>query len=67
MKTGAASFLGAARQPEIIVGLLASPGPAADLTESLLPEIDDRLPQRLPGCGGGLNSSPTGWSSRRPA
>jgi hypothetical protein len=49
MKTGAESFPGTARQPEIIVGLLASPGPAADLTESLLPEIDGRLPQRLPG------------------
>jgi hypothetical protein len=49
MKTGAASFPGTAGQPEIIVGLLASPGPAADLTESMLPEIDDRLPQQLPG------------------
>jgi hypothetical protein len=36
-------------QPEIVVGLLASPGPAAELTESLLPEIADRLPERLPG------------------
>src|SRR6201986_1572220 len=36
-------------QPEIVVGLLASPGPAAELTESLLAEIADRLPERLPG------------------
>jgi hypothetical protein len=36
-------------QPEIVVGLLASPGPASELTESLLPEIADRLPERLPG------------------
>ena len=32
-------------QPEIVVGLLASPGPAAELTESLLAEIADRLPE----------------------
>jgi hypothetical protein len=49
VETGAASFPGTSRQPEIIVGLLASPGPAAELTESLLAEIDDRLPQQLPG------------------
>ncbi|HEX6524995.1 MAG TPA: hypothetical protein VF070_34080, partial [Streptosporangiaceae bacterium] len=49
VETGAASFPGTSRQPEIIVGLLASPGPAAELTESLLPEIADRLPQQLPG------------------
>ena len=36
-------------QPEIVVGLLASPGPASELTESLLPEIAGRLPERLPG------------------
>src|ERR1700689_5614734 len=36
-------------QAEIVVGLLASPGPASELTESLLPEIADRLPERLPG------------------
>src|ERR1700677_2953319 len=36
-------------QPEIVVGLLASPGPASELTESLLPEIADRLPERWPG------------------
>src|SRR6204780_2389775 len=36
-------------KPEIVVGLLASPGPAAELTESLLAEIAGRLPERLPG------------------
>ena len=36
-------------QPEIVVGLLASPGPASDLTASLTPEIAGRLPERLPG------------------
>src|ERR1700742_4099376 len=47
-ETGSASFPDIS-QPEIVVGLLASPGPAAELTESLLPEIADRLPERLPG------------------
>jgi hypothetical protein len=36
-------------QPEIVVGLLASPGPASELTESLLPDIAGWLPERLPG------------------
>src|SRR6201996_9581435 len=36
-------------QPEIVVGLLASPGPASDLTASLTTEIAGRLPERLPG------------------
>jgi hypothetical protein len=36
-------------KPEIVVGLLASPGAASELTESLLPEIAGRLPERLPG------------------
>ena len=30
-------------QPEIVVGLLASPGSASELTESLLPEVAGRL------------------------
>ena len=47
-QTGAASFSGIS-QPEIVVGLLASPGPASELTESLLGEIAGRLPERLPG------------------
>src|SRR6202035_5014192 len=48
VETGSASFPDIS-QPEIVVGLLASPGPAAELTESLLAEIADRLPERLPG------------------
>src|ERR1700758_2077423 len=48
VETGSVSFPGIS-QPEIVVGLLASPGPAAELTEGLLPEIADRLPERLPG------------------
>src|SRR6202012_1059426 len=48
VETGSASFPDI-WQPEILVGLLASPGPAAELTESLLAEIADRLPERLPG------------------
>src|ERR1700757_5463977 len=48
VETGSASFPDIS-QPEIVVGLLASPGPAVELTESLLPEIADRLPERLPG------------------
>src|SRR6202046_4254953 len=47
-QTGAASIRDISK-PEIVVGLLASPGPASELTESLLPEIADRLPERLPG------------------
>jgi hypothetical protein len=47
-ETSSASFPDIS-QPEIVVGLLASPGPASELTESLLPEIADRLPERLPG------------------
>jgi hypothetical protein len=37
------------RQPELVVGLLASPGPASELTESLVPEIAGRLAEQLPG------------------
>jgi hypothetical protein len=48
VETGSASFPDIS-QPEIVVGLLASPGPASELTESLLPEIAGRLTDRLPG------------------
>jgi hypothetical protein len=48
VETGSASFPDIS-QPEIVVGLLASPGPASELTESLLPEIAGRLPEQLPG------------------
>ena len=37
------------QQPELVVGLLASPGPASELTESLMPVIADRLAEQLPG------------------
>jgi hypothetical protein len=47
-ETGSASFPDIS-EPEIVVGLLASPGPASELTESLLPEIAGRLPEQLPG------------------
>jgi hypothetical protein len=48
VEAGSASFPGISK-PEIVVGLLASPGPASELTESLLPEIAGLLPGRLPG------------------
>jgi hypothetical protein len=35
--------------PEVVIGLLASPGPASELTESLAGEIADRLAGQLPG------------------
>src|SRR5579863_6001283 len=37
------------QQPELVIGLLAAPGPASELTESLVKEIADRLAVRLPG------------------
>jgi hypothetical protein len=43
------SFADASQQPELIVGLLASPGPASELAESLLPETAERLANQLPG------------------
>src|ERR1700734_1748815 len=49
VETSAASFPDLTQQPELVVGLLASPGPASELTESLLPEIADRLAVQLPG------------------
>src|SRR6201986_441402 len=52
VETDAASFPGTSQRPEIVVGLLASPGSASELTESLLPEIADRLPEQLPGVRG---------------
>src|ERR1700748_1189505 len=35
--------------PELVIGLLAAPGPASELTESLVGEIADRLAGQLPG------------------
>ncbi|HEX4291374.1 MAG TPA: hypothetical protein VH021_20790 [Trebonia sp.] len=37
------------QQPELVIGLLASPGPASELTGSLVGEIAERLAGRLPG------------------
>ena len=64
VETGSASFPGIS-QPEIVVGLLASPGPAAELTESLLPEIAGRLPERLPGARWRLATSGLTLHGRR--
>ena len=36
-------------RPELVIGLLAAPGPASELTESLVGEIADRLAGQLPG------------------
>lgn len=49
IETRAVSFPDASEQPDLAVGLLASPGPAAELTESLVPEITERLSEQLPG------------------
>jgi hypothetical protein len=49
VETSAGTFADASQQPELVVGLLASPGPASELTESLLPEIAERLAVQLPG------------------
>ncbi len=38
-----------AAQADLVVGLLASPGPAAELTEALVAEVADRLAMQLPG------------------
>jgi len=46
---GSPSGAETARQPELVIGLLASPGPASELTESLVGEIADRLAGHLPG------------------
>ena len=40
---------GISQEPELTVGLLASPGPASELTGSLVPEIAERLAEQLPG------------------
>jgi hypothetical protein len=46
---GSPSGAETARQPELVIGLLASPGPASELTESLVGGIADRLAGHLPG------------------
>ena len=44
-----ASFPATSQQPDLVVGLLASPGPASELTEGLQQDIADRLSAQLPG------------------
>src|SRR5690348_18321351 len=46
---GSQSGAETSRQPELVIGLLASPGPASELTESLAGEIADRLAGQPPG------------------
>ena len=42
-------FPGSSQEPALTIGLSASPGPASELTESLVPEIAERLAEQLPG------------------
>src|SRR5580658_3033880 len=49
VETRAESVPDTSEQAELVIGLLASPGPASELTESLVKEIADRLAVRLPG------------------
>ena len=46
---GAESVPDTKPRPELVIGLLAAPGPASELTESLVGEIADRLAGQLPG------------------
>src|SRR6201998_2957481 len=46
---GAESVPDTKPQPELVIGLLAAPGPASELTEGLVGEIADRLAGQLPG------------------
>ena len=46
---GAESVPDTKPQPELVISLLAAPGPASELTESLVGEIADRLAGQLPG------------------
>jgi|SRR6266487_1155489 len=49
VETGAVSLPQTSRQPDLVVGLLAWPGPATELTQSPVPENADRLTVQLPG------------------
>ena len=62
---GAESIPDIKPQPELVIGLLAAPGPASELTESLGEEIAAGSPGNCPESGGGSSSSPTGWCSHR--
>jgi hypothetical protein len=47
--TGTGAVPDSAAQTDLVVGLLASPGPAAELTAGLVAEVADRLAAHLPG------------------
>jgi hypothetical protein len=47
--TGTGAAPDSAAQTDLVVGLLASPGPAAELTAGLVSEVADRLAAQLPG------------------
>jgi hypothetical protein len=47
--TGTGAVPDSAAQTDLVVGLLASPGPAAELTAGLVAEVADRLAAQLPG------------------
>src|SRR6202042_2405219 len=50
VETRAENVPGTAQQEaELVIGLLAAPGPASELTESLIEEITGRLAVQLPG------------------
>src|ERR1700729_2094016 len=52
VETRAENVPGTAQQEaELVIGLLAAPGPASELTESLVEEITGRLAVQLPGAG----------------
>src|ERR1700752_184167 len=50
---GAESVPDTKPRPELVIGLLAAPGPASELTESMVGEIADRLPRPHPRARGG--------------
>ena len=62
---GAESVPDTKPQPELVIGLLAAPGPASELTESLVGKTPTGSPGNCPESGGGSSSSPTGWCNRR--
>src|SRR5258705_4847620 len=66
---GAESVPDTEPQPELVIGLLAAPGPASELTESLVGEIADRLAGQLPGVRwrGGIVSPPPVATPTRPS
>jgi hypothetical protein len=57
---------GPVQSVDVVVGLVASPGPATDLANELLPDLSRRITGRLPVRGGTSGSCRTGSSSGRP-